>query len=295
MSTRPFLLRRPLPILVAALVALPVLAAVTERYYFEVPHEDETALDAAFDLALGRVEVGTAEPGYLFQAEVALEDDAMEPGLTYARDGRRGRLQLGFESGGKDNVGLTVRGFKVPEDNEWLLFFSDEVPLRLAFELGMAEADLDFTGLRVERLSVESGMARATLAFDEPNPVVMDVLEIDAGMSRFEGRRLGNARFEQFTLEGGAGSFDLDFTGGPLPPGARADLSVGMASLQVTLPADAPVVLYAPDSWLARVEVPNGFVKRGKGLWHSERVAREADAFVVRIDAGMGKVVVKVE
>src|SRR5690606_19912357 len=116
--------------------------------------------------------------------------------------------------------------------------------------------------------------------------------EIDAGMSRFEGRQLGNARFEQFILDGGAGSFDLDFTGGPLPPGAHAALDVGMASLRVALPADAPVVLYAPDSWLARVEVPNGFVKRGKGLWHSERVEREEDAFVVRIDAGMGKVTV---
>lgn len=288
------LLSRRWYVLLAALVALPALAALTERYYFEVPHERETSLEARFDLALGHVEVGKAEPGYLFQAEVALEDDEMVPGLAYRREGRTGRLELGFESGSKGERGLTVRGFRVPEENEWLLFFSDAVPLRLAFELGMADADLDLTGLRVERLTVESGMATTRLAFDAPNPVVMEELRVDAGMARFHGQRLGNARFERFHFEGGAGSFDLDFSGAPLPPGARADLKVGMATLSVALPEGVPVVLRAPESWLARVEIPTDYVKRGKGLWHSEQVGANTDeAFVVNIEAGMGKVTLR--
>lgn len=292
---RTFSLRRHGPLLLV-LVALPALAAMTERYYFEAPHEHETALDADFELALGRVELGKAEPGYLFQAEVVLEDEGMVPELDIDRKpadaeagGRTTHLSLGFDSEDGDH-GLTVRAFKAPAENEWLLFLSDEVDLRLGFELGMADADLDFTGLRVEHLSVESGMATTRLAFDEPNPVVMDELEINAGMSRFYGKRLGNARFQTFTFEGGAGSFDLDFTGGLLPSGAQANLEVGMATLHVTLPDDAPVILYAPDSWLARVEIPDNYIKRGKGLWHSAHVRDEDDAFVVNIEAGMGKV-----
>lgn len=295
MSTPTSRIRRRWPLLLTVLLALPALAAMTERYYFEVPLERETELEAHFDLALGRVEIGKAEPGYLFQAEVALEDEAMVPGLDYRREGRTGHLSLGFESGSKGQRGLTVRGFRVPEDNEWLLFFSEQVPLRLAFELGMADADLDFTGLRVERLHVESGMASTRLAFEEPNPAVMEHLQIDAGMARFQGEHLGNARFEHLTFEGGAGSFDLDLTGGPLPPGTRADVKVGMASLRIVLPVGAPVVLHAPDSWLARVEVPNGYVKRGKGLWHSEDLRTESDALVLNIEAGMGKVAVVAE
>jgi hypothetical protein len=293
---KPTLCRRPrvfLPLLV--LIALPALAALTERYYFEVPHERETSLQADLELALGHVTVGRAEPGYLFQAEVALEDEEMVPEMRYEREGRVGHLTLGFESGEKGTHGLNVRGFKVPEDNEWLLFFSDRVPLNLAFELGMAEADLDMTGLRVEQLSVESGMAKTRLSFDEPNPVRMGSLSVDAGMAKFEGFKLGNARFEQFDFSGGAGSFLLDFTGGPLLAGAEADIEVGMSSLQVILPQRVPVVLYAPDSWLAQVEVPNGFIKRGKGLWHSGEVEDEDDAFTVRIEAGLGKVAVNVE
>ena len=288
MSRSTVSLRRALPAALV-LVALPALAALTERYYFEVPHEGETALEAEFELALGRVEVGRAEAGYLFQAEVALEDDKMIPGLDVERDGERTHLTLGFASGDGDD-GITVRGLKAPEENEWLLFLSDDVDLDLGFEFGMADADLDLTGLRVERLRVESGMATTRLAFDARNPVAMDVLEIDAGMAKFFGERLGNARFETFTFDGGAGSFDLDFTGGPLPRGARADLEVGMATLRVTLPDEAPVILRAPDSWLARVEIPEGYTKRGKGLWHSQHVRNEADAFTVNIDAGMGKV-----
>lgn len=282
-------------LLTLGLIALPALAALTERYYFEVPHEREAILHAELDLALGHVRVGKAEAGYLFQAEVALEDEGMVPEMQYEREGTAGHLSLGFESGGKSDSGLTVRGFRVPEDNEWLLFFSDRVGLDLAFELGMAEADLDLTGLRVEQLSVESGMSKTRLAFDEPNPVAMRSLKVDAGMAKFEGVKLGNARFEQFAFSGGAGSFVLDFSGGPLPSGAEASLEVGVSSLQVVLPRDTPVVLYAPDSWLARVEVPNGYTKRGKGIWHSAQVENEEAAFVVRIEAGLGKVAVNVE
>jgi hypothetical protein len=277
------------------LIALPVLAALTERYYFEVPHEREAELHANLDLALGHVVVGKAEDGYLFQAEVALEDEEMIPEMRYEREGRVGHLDLGFESGGKGGSGLTVRGFKVPEDNEWLVLFSDRVNLDLVFELGMAEADLDLTDLRVSKLSVEAGMATTRLTFDAPNPVTMADLSVDAGMAKFEGRNLGNARFEQFSFEGGAGSFVLDFLGGPLPEGAAADIEVGMSSLEVVLPRDTPVVLYAPDSWLTQIEVPNGYVKRGKGLWHSAQVEDEGDAFAVRIEAGLGRVAVNVE
>jgi len=296
MRTIPRSAMRPALLLVLVLLALPALAAIlTERYFFEVPREGEGVLEADLELALGRVTVGKAETGYLFQAEVALEDESMVPEMQYERDGRTGRLSLGFESGGKDNNGLTVRGFKFPEENEWLLFFSDEVDLDLAFELGMAEADLDFTGLRIEQLSVESGMAKTTLVFEELNPVMMDHFEIDAGMSKLVGRKLGNAQFEQFTFDGGAGSFELDFTGGPLPPGAEANIDVGVSSLQVMLPRETPVILYAPDSWLAQVEVPNGYTKRSKGVWHSAHMEREEDAFTVRIEAGLGKVAVNVE
>ena len=87
----------------------------------------------------------------------------------FAREVRRhievdaSHLSLGFDSDGDGGDGLTVRGFKAPEENEWLLFLSDKVDLDLTFELGMADADLDLTGLRVERLSVESGMATTRL------------------------------------------------------------------------------------------------------------------------------------
>jgi hypothetical protein len=287
-------MRRALPLLLLVL-ALPALAALTERYYFEVPRERETALHAELDLALGYIAVGKAEGGYLFQAEVALEDEDMVPEMRYEREGRVGHLALGFESGGKGENGLTVRGFKVPEDNEWLVFFSDEVELDLTFELGMAEADLDLTGLRVEQLSVESGMAKTRLVFEEANPVTMESFDVAAGMAKFVGNKLGNARFEHFSFGGGAGSFVLDFTGGPLPQGAEADIEVGASSLNVVLPQNTPVVLYAPDSWLSQIEVPNGYVKRGKGLWHSAEVRDEDDAFTVRIEAGLGKVAVNVE
>ena len=283
-------MKRGTLLLAGLVLALPALAAFTERYYFEVPDDGERSLEADFELALGRIAVGEAERGYLFQAEVALEDEDMKPGLDLDVEDGHARLELGFASDSKGTTGLTVRGFKPPEENEWLLFFSRRVPLDLQFELGMAEADLDLTGFQVQRLGIESGMATTRLTFDRPNALEMEELTIDAGMAKFYGERLGNARFRHLTFDGGAGSFVLDFTGGPLPPGAHAEINAGMCALRVVLPEGVPIVLEAPDSWLTRVELPNGFVKRGAGLWHSEAVRDAADAFHVEIDAGVGKV-----
>lgn len=275
-----------------ALVALPALAAVTEHYFFEFAGKGrEELLEGRFDLALGRVQIGRAEEGFLFQAEVTLEDDDVAPAMQAETDGRTAHVALGFDSG-KGGQGRTVRRLRPPEENQWLLFFSDRIPLDLAFDLGMVNGDLDFTGFRVRRLQIESGMAETRLAFGAPNPIEMEALAVDAGMARFHGERLGNARFRRFSFNGGAGSFTLDLGGGPLPPGAEAEIKVGMSSLRVQLPERTPVVLHTPDSWLTRVEIPDGYVKRGKGTWHSEQVRDEAAALHVRIEAGVGRVTV---
>jgi hypothetical protein len=276
-------------LLACALAAVPVLAAVADRYYFEVPRERADRLEGTFDLALGSVSIGEAEPGFVFQAEVTLEESELRPELGLERDGRTAQVRLGFERG-KERQGVSWRGFRNRSENEWALYFDRRTPLDLTFSLGLAEADLDFTGFRVERLQVSAGMAPTRLAFGSRNPIEMSELRLDAGATRFSAEGLGNARFRQMRFNGGAGTFDLDFTGGPLPSGARAHLDVGVARLRIRLPEDKAVVLHAPDSWLARVDVPDGYTRRSRGVWHSASVRDVNAAFHLHVNAGVGRV-----
>lgn len=288
MSRLPRLLLLPL-----ALVALSALAwaVAGDTYYFEAAHDGETELEADLDLALGHIRLRRNDGPALFEAEVRLKEDDVRPRFDFQSDGRRGRVSLGLDGEGKGS-GFTLTGLNVPKENAWEVFLSDDVALDLQLEVGMAKADFDLTGLQLRRLAMDCGMSEATLRIDRPSPVIAEEIQIDAGMARFDALRLGNARFRSFRFEGGAGEFSLDFTGGPLPAGAEADVEVGMASLRVTVPADRPVVLRAPESWLARVVVPDGYTKRGDGEWHSPAVRNPDQAFSLDIEAAAGKVIV---
>lgn len=252
-------------------------AADVKPQLYEVPLDGERRLTADLDVGLGRVRLGRASQGQLVQAEVVTGRSGLEPTFAYTRDGDDGRVA----------VGLTGEGSIKGGANRWDLRFSDQVPLALSAELGMANADLDLSGLRLTDLHVEAGMAEATVHFDRANAETLELVELSAGMAEFRARGLGYARFERLLFEGGAGRFVLDFRGDALLPGAVAELELGVASAEIVLPQGYPVVIEAEQA-LGSVDVPVGFIKRGDGVWHSESVARPEDALIIRAEVGAG-------
>jgi hypothetical protein len=257
------------------------------RDFFEVPAEGATELDADLDLSLGRVVTAHAEEGYLFQAEVSLPEGRLRPRFEASRRGGAAAVSLSLDDAAVSPSAVR-RG-----DALWRLYLPRRTPTALDLRLGAAEADLDLTGVPLRQLRLESGLARANLRFRRPNPVEMERLDVVAGLSSFDARGLGNARFERFHFDGGAGQFRLDFTGHPLRPGARALVEVGVGALTVVLPAGAPVALRAPSSPFVNVEVPRSFVGQGEGRWLSREGVGHADPFRLDVDAGPGRVVVR--
>ena len=89
------------------------------------------------------------------------------------------------------------------------------------------------------------------------------------------------------------GKFALDFSeNSKALRGSVADIEIGMASVNILLPSEGPVVLEVPDSWFCSVEVPDGYVKARQGEYHSPAYSSDDhdDAFVVRVEASVGKV-----
>ena len=278
--------------LLLLVVVIPiVVVAVSERHFFEVEQTSEESLDAALDIALGNVTIGKADRGYLFQAEVVLENEKLIPDFDYSVQSRRGRLDVDLTTvkDKRDAVGLPDLG-KVKE-TEWNLYFGDDVPIDLRMELAGTASNLDFTGIPLSRLRLEIEASKSSIYFDRPNPVEMEYLSIESGASDLVLRGLTNARADRILFEGGMGKFSLDFAGGlPVRPGAIADIEIGMASLDITLPTKGPVVLYVPDSWFCSVNVPTGYTKHDKGVWRSPDYRTGEDAFTVKVEAGLGKV-----
>jgi len=274
-------------------LAIPIIVvAVSERHFFEVEHENESELLASLDIALGSVTLGKADDGYLFQAEVILENDRIVPDFEYRVNGDRGRLdvELSTVKDADDNVSLP--DLESVKNAKWNLYFGDEVPIDLKLELGGTASTLDFSGIPLRTLRLEVEASQATVVFREQNPIKMDYLRIESGVSELSIFGLGFAGADRMRFEGGMGKFLLDFSeNAEALRGSVADIKIGMASIEIRLPADGPVLLEVPESWFCVVDVPDEYLKAGHGEYHSpDYNPASDDAFIVRVEASVGKV-----
>jgi hypothetical protein len=276
------------------LVTLPAVAYVilSEEYFFEVPYQGESELHADLDLALGTVQLGKADEGFLFQAEILLENDKLQPDFQYEVEGTRGQLRVDLVTAKGERKAVRLPRFSSASSSRWSVLFGTEVPLDLKLDLGAARAEIDFTDLPIRRLNLGCGATSALVKFTAPNPEVMEVMQITAGASDFSAEGLGFARAKHIKFDGGIGKFRLDFSGPPgFARGARADLDIGVASVEIVLPKNTPTILHVSDTWLYSVTVPDEFTRNSNtGTWQSPGVQNEHQAFQIFIDAGFGKI-----
>ena len=283
---------RLIPIWVVIVLAIPALVvAVSERHFFEVEHEHEEELLATLDIALGRVEVRKADDDYLFQAEVVLENERLVPDFNYRVTGDRGRLDVSLSTAKEVDENVSLPDLGSVKEAKWNLYFGDAVPMDLKFELGGTASDIDLSGIPVRTLRLELEASKGSMRFTEPNPVEMDYLQIVSGASDLSISGLGYSRADRLRFEGGMGKFELDFTdNAEALRGSVADVEIGMAAIDIYLPSEGPVLLDVPDSWFCSVDVPSNYVKIDGSRYASPDYESREKAFIVRVEASVGKV-----
>jgi len=277
--------------LVIGLVVPAVVIAVSERHFFEVEHEGETELMVSLDIALGTVEIGKADEGFLFQAEVLLENDRLEPDFDYRVRGGKGRLNVELSTVKDEDDNVSIPDLGSVKESTWKIFFGDAVPIDLKLMLGGTSSELDFSGIPLRTLRIEMDASKGSIVFNELNPVEMDYLRIESGASELSVTGLGYSRAERMRFDVGMGKFSFDFTDNAHAlRGTVVDIEVGMARLDIQLPRSGPILLDVPDSWFCKVDVPNGYIKAEDGIYHSPDFTDDDDAFVIMVDAAIGTV-----
>ncbi len=115
--------------------------------------------------------------------------------------------------------------------------FSDAVPISFDVQLGVGKGNFDFSGLHVKDFNLSTGAGDVVLSFDEPNPTTIENMNIESGVSKFDGRNLGNANFKHFRFQEGVGTSTLDFSGS-LHSEVDVDLEVGMGVMTIIVPPE---------------------------------------------------------
>lgn len=127
-------------------------------------------------------------------------------------------------------------------ENNWNLFLTKALPLKISIEGGASENEFDFTGLQLTNLKIIQGASDTTIRFDSPNPLVMENFTFTTGASTAKIFGLGNANFKTMTMSGGAGDYTLDFSGS-LSQEATVDIKAGISNITIIIPADMKAVI----------------------------------------------------
>ncbi|MCJ7812035.1 cell wall-active antibiotics response protein [bacterium] len=150
------------------------------------------------------------------------------------------------------------------------------------------EAQLVMDGIRLREFSMNHWIGELEVRFNEPNPIMMDFLDITAKVGETRLIHLGNAHFHRADINGGVGELQVDFTG-DLQSQSQANIDLDIGEASVLLPQNMGVMMQIGGgfSFLSEKNLDNSFYKRGK-TYYSDDYEEKEKKFFIRITPGLG-------
>lgn len=230
-----------------------------------VEQTSEKTVFADISIGAGVMILARGTNNEIFDGEFSYLNNS--PDVQYEIVGDEGRLSIEFDDFGKldkdeDRSVKNLSSLDNFYENECRLNLSDKMPLSLNLDLGLVKGELSLGGLQLREIKMSSGVSKAFVSFDEPNPILLKRFEIEAGVGDLEMTELGNANIEYFKFEGGIGNYVLDFSG-DLRQNARVDIDVSLGKLKMLIPSSHGVRIQVEKSFLSSFSIDDVYIKDG--------------------------------
>ncbi len=151
-------------------------------------------------------------------------------------------------------------------ENTWNLQLSDR-PIDLKIMAGAYTGAFELGGLALTNLQITDGAADVKVNFGELNKATLDDFRYDTGASSVILTQLGNANFRAMRFQGGAGNYELDFSG-EMQADATVTIEAGLSSLTVFVPGDLNVSVRI-DSGLTNINTQGSWGQSGGAYTHT--------------------------
>jgi hypothetical protein len=252
----------------------------------QIGRTTEKEVSVVLSSAFGSVIIDRGEPEKILVVEAPEGNDQPNIQISYAVRNRVGYLELeiGEVSDNEDDK----KRWDL-EGGEWLLHFSDALPISFDVELSVGKGHFDLSGLQVKDFTLSTGASDVTMTFDEENDALIEGMSIESGVGRFSGTNLGNANFRQFRFEGGVGTYYLDFSGS-LRREVDVDIEVGLGVLTLVVPELVGARLSYEESWISRLDCGKGFTLVEDGEYITENYSSASGRMNIRVESGFGSV-----
>ncbi len=167
------------------------------------------------------------------------------------------------------------------------------IPTVLDLDFGFGTAEIDLSGLRIEKLNVECGFSDVNIISNKFNPIECRNLKLESGLGDLSIMGLGNIHARSIDLNVGLGSANVDFRGDQLID-TDFDIEVGLGDLDLILPERANIKLYVNDTFLSSVAV-YGLIEESENEWVSENWRPGLPVINLDISVGLGSADISVK
>jgi hypothetical protein len=263
-----------------------------DEWYREVGRTTEREVNVVLTSAFGNIVVSKGEAEKILVAGSRREGDQGMVSINYSIRNRVGYAEISLGHPDESSSRKKVHKVHNLEGGRWFVRLSDAIPVSFDIELGLGRGDFDLSGLKVKDFNLSTGASDVRLTFDEPNTSSIDMISIEAGVSKFAGHSLGNANFKRFRFQGGVGSCVLDFSG-ELKREVDVDVEVGLGLMTIIVPDNVGAKVFADKNWLSRFSTDRAFQPDGDNQYVTENYNSAEGKMNIRVTSGVGTVRVR--
>lgn len=200
----------------------------TEDISVPLPDDPETVYEIELGFGAGRLQLSPGAENALISGTATYNVDDFKPEIALSTEGNQVHIFQNTDS----FQGIPVLDSDL--ENEWDLKLGD-TPISLRINAGAYQGQFELGGLSIQELHVSDGAADAELAFSSPNQVEMSTLRYETGASSVKLSGLANANFSDLIFKGGAGDYELEFSG-DLQRDASISIDAGLGSVRIIVP-----------------------------------------------------------
>ena len=270
----------------AFLVIVPFTSLLGQRGYYETVEEEFKAstdqpLEVLLKVDAGEVFVEKGEDEHIGVVTIRYAPRKFRQRVEF--DDTKNRLKIYFEMKGLKTVDTDE------DPAEVTLQLPHGVDILFDSKIKAGEVTMEMGGLQLHEFYLDNWAGEVEIRFDEPNPVVMDFLGVNAKVGALRLVKLGNARFTKADINGGIGEIDIDFTGDLQNESqAKVDLDIGEAS--ILLPHDVGIRMKIGGglSFLSQKNIDRSLYSRGS-IYYSEDYDETEKKFAIRVTPGLGE------
>lgn len=181
-----------------------------------------------------------------------------------------------------------------PSEKFWKVYLAESTPYVLDLDYGLGNANIDLSGLSIEKLKINTGSADVNISYNTEvgNQITMDTFAVKVDMGSLNARHLNLAKSKVVLAEVGFGNMFLDFSNKPSVANHIIG-SVGAGNLVIQLPSEeVPVLVTINESWLCSINLSRSLKKIGANKFANTAYTKDSpNTLVFDLDVSMGKIV----